>query len=187
MPHTLSSLQTLCFALASENPGTIMSAALHLRLCLDLNFYLSDSSPLTPRSPKTNHPPHFTPPLPLTSQMSFPLYSLGFFVCVTNIFSQSKWVNCISSKWCWTRYEASRINFFWRQTSNKFRETLEKLRHTDVLIWMLTGDKFGTLSNIAVPSHLAGRWPELYKITGLKAVMMIVKSLRVSADKRGPT
>lgn len=47
------------------------------------------------------------------------------------------------------------------------RETLEKLRHAGVRIWMLTGDKVETATCIAVSSRLAERSQGIHKITGL--------------------
>lgn len=49
------------------------------------------------------------------------------------------------------------------------RETLEKLRHAGIRIWMLTGDKVETATNIAVSSRLAERTQGIYTITGLKS------------------
>lgn len=49
------------------------------------------------------------------------------------------------------------------------RESLEKLRHAGIRIWMLTGDKVETATCIAVSSRLAERSQGIYKITGLKS------------------
>lgn len=48
-------------------------------------------------------------------------------------------------------------------------ETLEKLKHAGIRIWMLTGDKVETATCIAVSSRLAERSQGIYKITGLKS------------------
>lgn len=48
------------------------------------------------------------------------------------------------------------------------RESLEKLRHAGIRIWMLTGDKVETATNIAVSSRLAERSQGIFSITGLK-------------------
>lgn len=47
------------------------------------------------------------------------------------------------------------------------RETLEKLRHAGVHIWMLTGDKVETATCIAVSSRLAERSQGIFKIVGI--------------------
>jgi phospholipid-translocating ATPase len=47
------------------------------------------------------------------------------------------------------------------------RETLEKLRHAGVRIWMLTGDKVETATCIAVSSRLAERSQGIFTITGI--------------------
>eukprot|EP00180_Rhodochaete_pulchella_P000532 Plantae.Rhodophyta-Rhodochaete_pulchella.ctg1382.p1 GENE.Plantae.Rhodophyta-Rhodochaete_pulchella.ctg1382~~Plantae.Rhodophyta-Rhodochaete_pulchella.ctg1382.p1 ORF type:complete len:816 (+),score=159.98 Plantae.Rhodophyta-Rhodochaete_pulchella.ctg1382:177-2450(+) len=47
------------------------------------------------------------------------------------------------------------------------RETLEKLRHAGIKIWMLTGDKVETATCIAVSSRLAERSQGISKITGV--------------------
>ena len=47
------------------------------------------------------------------------------------------------------------------------RETLEKLRHAGIRIWMLTGDKVETATCIAVSSRLAERSQGIHTITGL--------------------
>lgn len=47
------------------------------------------------------------------------------------------------------------------------RETLEKLRHAGIRIWMLTGDKVETATCIAVSSRLAERSQGIFTITGL--------------------
>lgn len=49
------------------------------------------------------------------------------------------------------------------------RETLEKLRHAGIRIWMLTGDKVETATCIAISSRLAERSQGIYKITGLSS------------------
>lgn len=49
------------------------------------------------------------------------------------------------------------------------RESLEKLRHAGIRIWMLTGDKVETATCIAVSSRLAERSQGIYKITGLSS------------------
>lgn len=49
------------------------------------------------------------------------------------------------------------------------RETLEKLRHAGIRIWMLTGDKVETATCIAVSSRLAERSHGIYYITGVKS------------------
>jgi phospholipid-translocating ATPase len=47
------------------------------------------------------------------------------------------------------------------------RETLEKLRHAGVRVWMLTGDKVETATCIAVSSRLAERSQGIFAITGI--------------------
>lgn len=47
------------------------------------------------------------------------------------------------------------------------RETLEKLRHAGVRVWMLTGDKVETATCIAISSRLAERSQGIFAITGL--------------------
>lgn len=47
------------------------------------------------------------------------------------------------------------------------RESLEKLRHAGIRIWMLTGDKVETATNIAVSSRLAERTQGVFTITGM--------------------
>ncbi|CDF33958.1 phospholipid-transporting ATPase IIA [Chondrus crispus] len=47
------------------------------------------------------------------------------------------------------------------------RESLEKLRHAGIRIWMLTGDKVETATNIAVSSRLAERSQGIFTITGM--------------------
>ncbi len=47
------------------------------------------------------------------------------------------------------------------------RETLEKLRHAGIKIWMLTGDKVETATCIAVSSRLAERSQGMFTITGI--------------------
>lgn len=47
------------------------------------------------------------------------------------------------------------------------RESLEKLRHAGIRIWMLTGDKVETATNIAVSSRLAERSQGIFSITGM--------------------
>lgn len=49
------------------------------------------------------------------------------------------------------------------------RESLEKLRHAGIRIWMLTGDKVETATNIAVSSRLAERSQGIFTITGMKS------------------
>lgn len=49
------------------------------------------------------------------------------------------------------------------------RETLEKLRHAGIRIWMVTGDKVETATCIAVSSRLAERSQGIYTITGVKS------------------
>jgi phospholipid-translocating ATPase len=47
------------------------------------------------------------------------------------------------------------------------RESLEKLRHAGVRVWMLTGDKVETATCIAVSSRLAERSHGIFTITGI--------------------
>lgn len=47
------------------------------------------------------------------------------------------------------------------------RETLEKLRHAGIKVWMLTGDKVETATCIAVSSRLADRSQGIFTITGV--------------------
>lgn len=47
------------------------------------------------------------------------------------------------------------------------RESLEKLRHAGVRVWMLTGDKVETATCIAVSSRLAERSQGIFTITGV--------------------
>lgn len=47
------------------------------------------------------------------------------------------------------------------------RESLEKLRHAGVRVWMLTGDKVETATCIAISSRLAERSQGIFTITGL--------------------
>eukprot|EP00177_Eucheuma_denticulatum_P004786 GFKZ01008694.1.p1 GENE.GFKZ01008694.1~~GFKZ01008694.1.p1 ORF type:complete len:1164 (+),score=162.67 GFKZ01008694.1:465-3494(+) len=49
------------------------------------------------------------------------------------------------------------------------RESLEKLRHAGIRIWMLTGDKVETATNIAISSRLAERSQGIFRITGMKS------------------
>lgn len=49
----------------------------------------------------------------------------------------------------------------------RVRETLEKLRHAGIRIWMLTGDKVETATCIAVSSRLAERSQVIYRMTGI--------------------
>lgn len=49
------------------------------------------------------------------------------------------------------------------------RETLEKLRHAGIRIWMLTGDKVETATCIAISSRLAERSQGIFRVTGLKS------------------
>lgn len=49
------------------------------------------------------------------------------------------------------------------------RESLEKLRHAGIRIWMLTGDKVETATNIAISSRLAERTQGIFAITGMKS------------------
>lgn len=52
---------------------------------------------------------------------------------------------------------------------NNVRETLEKLRHAGIRIWMLTGDKVETATCIAISSRLAERSQGIFKITGISS------------------
>ncbi|KAI0560620.1 phospholipid-transporting ATPase IIA [Gracilaria domingensis] len=49
------------------------------------------------------------------------------------------------------------------------RETLEKLRHAGIRVWMLTGDKVETATCIAISSRLAERSQGIFRVTGLKS------------------
>ncbi|PXF39998.1 putative phospholipid-transporting ATPase IIB [Gracilariopsis chorda] len=47
-------------------------------------------------------------------------------------------------------------------------ETLEKLRHAGIRVWMLTGDKVETATCISNSSRLAQRYQGIFRVTGLK-------------------
>lgn len=58
------------------------------------------------------------------------------------------------------------------------RETLEKLRHAGIRVWMLTGDKVETAMCIAVSSRLAERRQGFYVLQGLTDKVIVAKSLK---------
>uniref|UniRef100_A0A7S1TBX7 Phospholipid-transporting ATPase n=1 Tax=Compsopogon caeruleus TaxID=31354 RepID=A0A7S1TBX7_9RHOD len=62
------------------------------------------------------------------------------------------------------------------------RETLEKLRHAGIRIWMLTGDKVETATCVAVSSRLAERSQGIFRITGITS--RAEASRRLSVFKR---
>ncbi|PXF43078.1 putative phospholipid-transporting ATPase IIB [Gracilariopsis chorda] len=49
------------------------------------------------------------------------------------------------------------------------RETHERLRHTVIRVWMLTGDKVETATCIAIASRLAERSQGIFRVAGLKS------------------
>ncbi|PXF42764.1 putative phospholipid-transporting ATPase IIB [Gracilariopsis chorda] len=48
-------------------------------------------------------------------------------------------------------------------------ETFEKLRHAEIRVWMLTGDKVETATCIAISSRLAERSQRIFRVPGLKS------------------
>lgn len=79
------------------------------------------------------------------------------------------------------------LTFFKDKLQTNVRGMREKLRYTGISIWVLSGDKFDTSTNIAVCFRLPERSSGVYNITALKSIMRIFENLRVSADKQGPT
>eukprot|EP00189_Rhodosorus_marinus_P000535 CAMPEP_0113960262 /NCGR_PEP_ID=MMETSP0011_2-20120614/4613_1 /TAXON_ID=101924 /ORGANISM="Rhodosorus marinus" /LENGTH=1052 /DNA_ID=CAMNT_0000971687 /DNA_START=142 /DNA_END=3297 /DNA_ORIENTATION=+ /assembly_acc=CAM_ASM_000156 len=65
------------------------------------------------------------------------------------------------------------------------RESLEKLRHAGIRIWMLTGDKVETAVCIAVSSRLAERSQQFFTITGLASVADASKRLNTLRRRNG--
>ncbi|GJQ11831.1 hypothetical protein GpartN1_g3622.t1 [Galdieria partita] len=65
------------------------------------------------------------------------------------------------------------------------RETIEKLQHAGIRIWMLTGDKVETATNIAISSRLVQRSKGIYTITGVSSRIEASRQLSLYRHRIG--